>query len=138
MKVCRITSLIAICLGFTVIEARTISEVDRLWKARGLQANEEMLRIFKQLPAKELFKAGGKKVNTIHKKLSCQLALEEAFSLFATEGLNDILSKDRGAAQDFRLIFRSEGKIWAQVNFLYDKKTGLPILVETYLSLRKL
>lgn len=113
-------SVFVLILSVTVSHAESKPDaVDRVWKARGLQALEKLEALAK--------KNGASKGKNLSKKDHCEWSLEKVFISFAHPELWNIVRKPlNNAGYAYNMVFMNEGKTTGQIGILYSNGKNVP------------
>lgn len=111
-------AILVFAMLFSITARADMAEIDRLWKARGLQAIEKLEKLIK--------KNGDSKGKNLSAKEHCDWALENMFIAFANPETSKIVRKSEGETTVFKVLFVDETKVKnrqiTQVNFIYNEK----------------
>ena len=99
-----------------------LDAVDRIWKARGLQAFEKL----KTLNTKN----GDSKGKKLSQKEHCQWILENTFLGFAIPDLTDVVRKPVGKTIRAYIMAFMDNGILGQVSFFYPTDGNAPVAVK--------
>jgi hypothetical protein len=92
-----------------------LAVVDRLWKARALQAMEKIDKL--------TVKNGDSRGKNLTKQELCEWGLESSYFAFANPDLSKIVIKNVGDMRYYSIILRGNDD-FTQINYSYNTKTG--------------
>lgn len=107
---------ISVIIGLTILSSIALSQnIETLWKARGLEA-EEKIEIFKK----------NKKPS---KKESCEIVIEKAFTYFSDKKLSKLVIVKQPKNIQFTLLLRNEVESELTIVFQYLPDSKSPELI---------
>lgn len=99
------------------------TKMNLLWKARGLQADERITVINKELKGKKPSKAN-----------ECELILEDFYKAYTNPNQTKLLYESKGDKEIFKIIFidsnKKEGRNLTMVDLVYDQKSTFPAIAD--------
>ena len=94
-----------------------MSNVDLVWKAKGLQALETLEKLIK--------KNGDSKGKKLTDEDHCEWQLANAYASFVDSTLSDIVRKKAGPGMTvYWMVLTSDGTMHAQIGYLYSDKSA--------------